>query len=195
MEISPAVVKELREKTGVGMMECKKALAECAGDMVQAEEYLRKKGMAGASKRAARVAKQGAVASYIHMGGKVGVLAEVNCETDFVARNEGFRDFVKDITLHIAASAPLCVSREEVPADVVAKEREIFTAQVTGKPENIVAKIVDGKMDKFFATSCLLEQPFVKDPDKTIKELLSAKIAEIGENIVIRRFTRYVLGE
>jgi len=196
MEINASIVKELREKTGVGMMDCKKAIAEANGDIAKAEEILRKKGMANAGKRAARTTSQGTIASYIHMAGKVGVLVEVNCETDFVAKNENFREFVKDITLHIAAANPLYVKREEVPADMVAKEREIFAAQVPGdKPANIVEKIVDGKIDKFYGTVCLLEQPFIKDPDKTIKDLLNAKIAEIGENMHIRRFTRYVVGE
>ncbi|GAB4174789.1 MAG: translation elongation factor Ts [Terrimicrobiaceae bacterium] len=189
------MVKELREKTSAGMMDCKKALAEADGNIEKAEEILRKKGIASAGKKASRAAKEGTVASYIHLAGKVGVLVEINCETDFVAKNESFRDFVKDITLHIAAAHPLYVSREQVPEKLVLAEREIYAAQVTGKPANIVDKIVDGKVDKFFSTICLLEQAFIKNPDVTIKDLLSSKIAELGENIVIRRFTRYMVGE
>lgn len=194
-EISAALVKELREKTNAGMMDCKKALTEAGGDLAQAEDILRKKGIASAGKKADRAAKDGIVASYIHMQGKVGVLVEINCETDFVAKNEIFRDFVKDVTLHIAASHPLHVNREEVPADLVARERDIAAAQVQGKPANIVEKIVDGKIDKFYSTICLMEQAFIKNPEITIKDLVASKIAELGENIVIRRFTRYTLGE
>ena len=195
MEINPQIVKQLREKTNAGMMDCKRALAEAGGDLDKAETILRSKGIAGASKKSSRATKEGIVASYIHLQGKVGVLVEVNCETDFVAKNEGFRAFVKDITLHIAAAQPIYVSREEVPTETVESEKAIFAAQVKGKPENVIAKIVEGKLDKYFSTVCLLEQGFIKDPDKTIKELVAAKIAEIGENIVIRRFTRYSVGE
>ncbi|GAT33199.1 elongation factor Ts [Terrimicrobium sacchariphilum] len=194
-DISPALVKELREKTNAGMMDCKKALTETAGDLVKAEEYLRKKGIASAGKKASRVAKEGIVASYIHLQGKVGVLVEINCETDFVAKNEIFREFVKDITLHIAAASPLYVSRDQVPGTLIETERRIYAAQVVGKPENIVEKIVDGKIDKFYGTLCLLEQAFIKNPDLTIKDYVNSKIAELGENIVIRRFTRYMVGE
>lgn len=194
-EISAALVKELREKTNAGMMDCKKALTEAGGDLAQAEDILRKKGIASAGKKADRAAKDGIVASYIHMQGKVGVLVEINCETDFVAKNEIFRDFVKDVTLHIAASHPLHVNREEVPEDLVARERDIAAAQVQGKPANIVEKIVDGKIDKFYSSICLMEQAFIKNPEITIKDLVASKIAELGENIVIRRFTRYTLGE
>lgn len=194
-EISAALVKELREKTNAGMMDCKKALTEAGGDLAKAEDILRKKGIASAGKKADRAAKDGIVASYIHMQGKVGVLVEINCETDFVAKNEIFRDFVKDVTLHIAASHPLYVNRDEVPEDVVARERDIAAAQVQGKPANIVEKIVDGKIDKFFSTICLMEQAFIKNPEVTIKDLVASKIAELGENIIIRRFTRYTLGE
>jgi len=194
-DISPALVKELREKTNAGMMDCKKALTETAGDLVKAEEYLRKKGIASAGKKASRVAKEGIVASYIHLQGKVGVLVEINCETDFVAKNEIFREFVKDITLHIAAASPLYVSRDQVPGALLETERRIYAAQVTGKPENIVEKIVDGKIDKFYGTLCLLEQAFIKNPDLTIKDYVNSKIAELGENIIIRRFTRYMVGE
>lgn len=194
-EITAALVKELREKTNAGMMDCKKALEEAAGHIDKAEEILRKKGIAAAGKKASRTAKEGIVASYIHLQGKVGVLVEINCETDFVAKNEIFRDFVKDITLQIAAANPLYVSREDVPESLIAVEREIYAAQVTGKPANIINKIVDGKMEKFYSSVCLLEQGFIKNPDLTIKDLVSSKIAELGENIVIRRFTRYTVGE
>lgn len=194
-EISASLVKELREKTNAGMMDCKRALSETNGDLAAAEELLRKKGIASAGKKASRVAKEGSIASYIHLQGKVGVLVEINCETDFVAKNEVFREFVKDVTLHIAASNPLYVSRDQVPEKLILSEREIFAAQVVGKPANIVEKIVDGKVDKFFSTICLLEQPFIKNPDLTIKDLLNSKIAELGENMVIRRFTRYMVGE
>jgi elongation factor Ts len=197
---SPAVidanlVKSLREKTNAGFMDCKRALAETGGDLEKAETVLRTKGIASASKKSSRATKEGSVASYIHLQGKVGVLVDVNCETDFVAKNEGFRAFVKDITLHIAAAQPLYVSRDQVPASLVESERAIYAAQVKGKPENVVGKIVEGKLDKFFSTVCLLEQGFIKNPDQTIKELVASKIAEIGENIVIRRFTRYSVGE
>lgn len=194
-DISPALVKELREKTNAGMMDCKKALIETSGDLAKAEEYLRKKGIAKADSKSSRVAKEGVVASYIHLQGKVGVLVEINCETDFVAKNEIFREFVKDITLHIAAAHPLYVSREQVPDQLLQAEREIYAAQVVGKPANIVDKIVDGKIEKFYGTLCLLEQAFIKNPDLTIKDFVNSKIAELGENIVIRRFTRYMVGE
>jgi len=194
-EISAQLVKELREKTNAGMMDCKRALAEAKGDLAAAEDVLRKKGIASAGKKSSRVAKEGAVASYIHLQGKVGVLVEINCETDFVAKNDTFRDFVKDVTLHIAAAHPLYVSREQVPEKLILAEREIYAAQVQGKPANILEKIVDGKVEKFFSTVCLLEQPFIKNPDITIKDLLTSKIAELGENMVIRRFTRYMVGE
>ena len=195
MEINPQLVKQLRDKTNAGMMDCKRALAESSGDLGKAEAILRTKGIASASKKASRATREGIVASYIHLQGKVGVLVEVNCETDFVAKNENFREFVKDITLHIAAAHPLYVSREEVPAEMIDAEKAIYESQVKGKPANVVNKIVDGKLDKFYSTVCLLEQGFIKNPDQTIKELLSAKIAELGENIVIRRFTRYLVGE
>jgi len=195
MEINPQLVKQLRDKTNAGMMDCKRALAESGADLGKAEAILRTKGIASASKKASRATREGIVASYIHLQGKVGVLVEVNCETDFVAKNENFREFVKDITLHIAAAHPLYVSREEVPANVIDAEKAIYESQVKGKPANVVNKIVDGKLDKFYSTVCLLEQGFIKNPDQTIKELLSAKIAELGENIVIRRFTRYLVGE
>ena len=195
MQINPKTVKELRDRTNAGMMDCKRALTEANGDLAKAEVILRTKGIASASKKASRVTKEGIVASYIHLQGKVGVLVEVNCETDFVAKNENFRAFVKDITLHIAAAHPLYVSRDDVPGNLIEVEREIYKAQVKGKPEAVMNKIVDGKLDKFYSTVCLLEQGFIKNPDQTIKELVSAKIAELGENIVVRRFTRYLVGE
>lgn len=195
MEIDPKLVKQLREKTNAGMMDCKRALAEAGADLEKAEAILRTKGIASASKKASRAAKEGIVASYIHLQGKVGVLVEVNCETDFVAKNENFRGFVKDITLHIAAAHPLYVSRDQVPEATVESERAIYEAQVKGKPANVTAKIVEGKLDKFYSTVCLLEQGFIKNPDQTIDDLVKAKIAELGENIVIRRFTRYLVGE
>lgn len=195
MEIDPKLVKQLREKTNAGIMDCKRALAESGGDLDKAEAALRTKGIASAGKKASRVTKEGIVASYIHLQGKVGVLVEVNCETDFVAKNENFREFVKDITLHIAAAHPFYVSREEVPAKLVESERAIYEAQVKGKPENVISKIVEGKLDKFYSTVCLVEQGFIKNPDQTVKELVATKIAELGENIVIRRFTRYLVGE
>src|SRR5580765_4220435 len=195
MEINPQVVKQLREKTNAGFMDCKRALAESGGDLKKAETILRTKGIASAGKKASRVTKEGIVASYIHLQGKVGVLVEVNCETDFVAKNEKFREFVKDITLHIAAAHPLYVSREEVPAQLIESERAIYEGQVKGKPANVMEKIVGGKLDKFYSTVCLMEQGFIKNPDQTVKELVATKIAELGENIVIRRFTRYLVGE
>ncbi|HXM26757.1 MAG TPA: translation elongation factor Ts [Chthoniobacterales bacterium] len=194
-EVNPALVKQLREKTNAGMMDCKNALVETDGDLEKAEDLLRKKGIASASKKASRSAKEGIVASYIHLQGKVGVLVEVNCETDFVAKNEVFREFVKDITLHIAAAHPVYVSRDQVPSGIIEREREIYRAQVKGKPANVVEKIVEGKLDKFFGTVCLLDQAFIKNPDQSIRDLVSAKISELGENIVIRRFTRYAVGE
>src|SRR5256712_13926460 len=195
MQIDPKTVKELRDRTNAGMMDCKRALTEANSDLAKAEVILRTKGIASASKKASRVTKEGIVASYIHLQGKVGVLVEVNCETDFVAKNENFRAFVKDITLHIAAAHPLYVSRDEVPSKTIEAERAIYEAQVKGKPANVVGKIVDGKLDKFYGSVCLLEQAFIKNPDVTIGDLVKSKIAELGENIVIRRFTRYLVGE
>jgi elongation factor Ts len=200
-EITGAAVKALREKTGAGMMECKKALTEAGGNEEQAVEILRKRGMASAGKKAGRVAAEGAVGSYIHMGGKVGVLVEVNCETDFVARTEEFQALVKDIAMHIAAAEPRYVTREEVPADLLDKEREITRAQISNdpknanKPEQVVEKIVEGRLNKFYEEAVLVDQPFVKDPAKTINELLTEKIAKTGERISVRRFTRYKMGE
>jgi elongation factor Ts len=194
-DIDPQLVKKLREKTNAGFMDCKRALVKSGGDLEKAEAILRTKGIAGAGKKSSRVTKEGVVASYIHLQGKVGVLVEVNCETDFVARNENFREFVKDITLHIAAVHPLYVSRADVPGNLIEAEREIYKGQVKGKPENVADKIVEGKLDKFYSIVCLLEQGFIKNPDVTIKDLLNAKISELGENIVIRRFVRYLVGE
>jgi elongation factor Ts len=197
MAVSAAMVKELREKTGAGMLDCKKALEEAGGDMNRAVEILREKGLSAAAKKAGRIATEGAVESYIHGGGKIGVLVEVNCETDFVGKNSEFREFVRDIAMHIAASNPQYVTREEVPAEVIEKEKEILRAQALneGKPEKIVEKMVEGRINKFYEENCLMEQAFVKDPDKTIAQLVSEKIASIGENITIRRFARFELGE
>jgi elongation factor Ts len=194
-QITAELVKTLREKTNVGMMECKAALAEADGDLEKAETILRKKGIAKADKKADRQTKEGVIASYIHMAGRVGVLIEVNCETDFVAKNENFREFVKDITLHIAAANPRFLDRDQVCPEFIAKEREIAAEQVKGKPANIVDKIVDGKIEKVYAENCLLEQAFIKNPDITIRDLVKSKIAELGENLVIRRFVRYAVGE
>src|SRR5438874_9444605 len=180
-EIDPKLVKQLREKTNAGFMDCKRALVESGGDLEKAETILRTKGIATAAKKATRATKEGIVASYIHLQGKVGVLVEVNCETDFVARNENFREFVKDITLHIAAAHPLYVSRADVPGNLIEAEREIYKAQSQGKPAHVADKIVEGKIEKFYSTVCLLEQGFIKNPDVTISDLLNSKIAELGE--------------
>lgn len=195
--ITAQLVKELREKTGVGMMDCKKALAESGGDMEKAVEFLRKKGLATAQKRAGRATSEGIVQSYIHMGGKIGVLVEVNCESDFVAKNEDFQGFAKNIAMHIAATNPVGIAPEDVPADVVAKEMEIYRgqAQEMGKPEKMLDKIAEGKMVKFFKDNCLLNQPYVRDPNLTILDLLNETIAKIGENISIRRFARFQIGD
>ncbi len=195
--ISANMVKELRERTGAGMMDCKKALVETNGDFDKAMDYLREKGLAAAAKKASRIAAEGIVEAYIHGNGRIGVLLEVNIETDFAANNEDFRAFVKDVAMQIAASKPTYVSREEVPADVLEKEKEILKAQALneGKPESIVDKMIVGRIEKFYKEICLLEQPFVKDPDKSIKDLLTEKIATIGENINIRRFVRFERGE
>ena len=197
MEISAGLVKELREKTGAGMMDCKKALLETSGDFEKAVEYLRKKGIASAAKKAGRMTKEGAVTSYIHGEGKVGVLLEVNCETDFVARTEQFKQLVKDLAMHIAAANPQWVRPEEVPADVIAKEKEIAVAQMqaSGKPAAVLEKIAEGKIKKFYEDNCLLHQIFVKDQNKTIEQLLKEAIAALGENISVRRFARFVLGD
>jgi len=191
------MVKELREKTGAGMLDCKKALEEANGDMAKAADILREKGLAAAAKKAGRIATEGLVESYIHAGGRIGVLVEVNCETDFVAKNEHFKEFVKDIAMQIAAANPKYVRREDVPAEELEKEREILKAQALneGKPAHIVEKMVEGRLGKYYEEVCLMEQAFIKDPDKTISQLLNEKIAQIGENISIRRFVRYELGE
>jgi elongation factor Ts len=196
-EITAKLVQELREKTGAGMMDCKRALTESEGDLGRAEEALRKKGLSAAARKASRAATEGAVASYIHMGGKIGVLVEVNCETDFVARTEPFQLLVKDLAMQIAAAAPLYVRREEVPAAAVEKEREIARAQAREqrKPDAIVEKIATGKVEKYYGEVVLLEQPFVRDDKKKVEEVLTEAIARIGENIQVRRFARYVLGE
>jgi elongation factor Ts len=196
-EISANAVKELREKTGAGMMDCKKALAEAGGDFAKAEEVLRKKGLAAAAKKAGRIASEGAVSSYIHMGGKIGVLVEVNCETDFVARTEGFQSLVKDLAMQIAAAAPQYVRREEVSAAVVEKEMEIARAQAREqkKPDAIIEKIASGKVEKFYKEVVLMEQPFVKDDKKSVQEVVTEAVSKIGENIQVRRFARFVLGE
>ncbi len=192
--ITATAVNDLRSQTGAGLMDCKRALVETNGNVEEAITILRKKGAASAAKRAERTAKEGVVESYIHVGGKVGVLIEVNCETDFVARNDEFKAFVKDLCLHIAAANPICVTREELPAADIAKETEIAAAQVVGKPPAAAQKIIEGKLEKYFSGIVLLDQPFVKDPEKSIKALLTDKIAKTGENIVVRRFVRYQLG-
>lgn len=197
MSISAAQVNELRKATGAGLMDCKKALTETGGDMEKSIDFLRKKGLAAASKKAGRIATEGLVGSYIHAGGKIGVLVEINCETDFVAKNESFQSFVKDIAMHIAATAPQCVRREEVQEAVIEREKEIYRAKAreSGKPDSIIEKIIEGQINKFYADICLIEQSFVKDPDKTVQTYLNETIAAIGENISIRRFARFALGE
>lgn len=194
--ISADMVKELREKTGVGMMECKKALTEAGGDFEKAVAVLRQKGLATASKKAGRSASEGSVGSYIHMD-RIGVLVEINCETDFVARTDDFKGLVKDVAMHVAAANPTYISREEVPQDVIENEKAIYRAQVAGKPEQVVEKIVEGKLEKFFAETCLLDQVFIKDPEQKakVKDLVNEKIAKLGENIVVRRFARFQVGE
>jgi elongation factor Ts len=196
-EITAKMVQDLREKTGAGMMDCKKALTEVGGDFAKAEDFLRKKGLAAAAKKSSRAATEGAVASYIHMGGKIGVLVEVNCETDFVARGEAFQALVKDLSMHIAAAAPICVRREEVPADLIARELEIARGQAREqkKPDAIIEKIATGKIEKYYTDVCLLEQPFVKEDKKKVQDIINEAIAKIGENIQVRRFARFVLGE
>ncbi len=196
-EVTAKMVQELREKTSAGMMDCKKALAETGGDFAKAEELLRKKGLSRAQNKAGRIAAEGAVGSYIHLGGKIGVLVELNCETDFVARTDAFQQLLKDIAMQIAAANPTWVNREEVPAEVIAKEVEIAKEQVRDgkKPEAILEKIAQGKIEKFYEQFCLVDQPFVKDDKKKVSEMLTEAIAKIGENIKVRRFARFVLGE
>jgi elongation factor Ts len=197
MDIDVSSVKDLRQKTGAGIMDCKRALKEAQGNVEKAIELLRRKGLAKAAKRGARRADEGLVGSYIHPGGRIGVLVEVNCETDFVARTQEFKDFVKDISMHIAASDPQYLAREDVPEEVIQKEKDILRTQAVeiGKPEKVIDRIVEGKMEKFFSEVCLLEQPYVKDLDLTVGDLLNSLMGKIGERISIRRFTRYQLGE
>lgn len=196
-EISAQSVKDLREKTGAGMMDCKKALAETSGDFEKAIDFLRQKGLAAAAKKSSRSASEGAVGSYIHAGGKIGVLLEINCETDFVAKTDDFQNFMRDVAMHIAAAAPIAVRREEVTAGQVEREREIYKQQAieAGKTPQIAEKMVDGRIDKYYKEVCLLEQPYVKNPDISIEQYLKDRVAKIGENIVIRRFARFQLGE
>ncbi len=196
-EITAAVVKELREKTGAGMMDCKNALVEAQGDMDKASDILRKKGIARASKKASRVANEGIIESYIHPGSKLGVLLEINCETDFVAKTDDFKIFARDIAMQVAASSPTYVGRENVDQEATDREMVIYReqAQSQGKPENIIEKIATGKLEKYYSEICLLEQPFVKDPDKTVQTLLTELIAKLGENISIRRFSRFKVGD
>lgn len=196
-EITAALVKELRERTGAGMMDCKKALSATDGDLEKAIDFLREKGLAAAAKKAGRVAAEGLVEAYIHGGGRIGVLVEVNCETDFVAKTDAFKELVKDIAMHIAATNPSYLKREEVPTAELEHEQAVLAEQARneGKPEKIIEKMVAGRIEKYYKEVCLMEQPFVKDPDKTISDLITESIAKIGENISIRRFTRYQLGE
>jgi len=195
--ISAAMVKELRDKTGAGIMDCKAALTESDGNIEAAIDFLRKKGIATAKKRAGRAASEGTIQSYIHMGGKIGDMVEVNCETDFVAKNDDFRDLAKNIAMHIAATNPVGITPEDVPEDIIEKEKDIYRAQAleTGKPENILDKIAEGKLQKFFKENCLLQQPYVRDPDTTVEDLLNETIGKIGENITISRFCRFQIGE
>ena len=195
--ISAQQVKELRETTGAGMMDCKKALTETGGDMAKAVDFLREKGLAAAAKKSGRIAAEGLVESYIHGAGRIGVLIEVNCETDFVAKTPEFHGFVRDLAMQVAASNPAYLSRQEVPAAILEHEREVLKAQALneGKPAKIVEKMVDGRVEKFYKDNCLLEQAFIKDPDKSVTDIINAQISKIGENIVVRRFTRYQLGE
>ena len=195
--ISAQQVKELRETTGAGMMDCKKALTETNGDMAKAVDFLREKGLAAAAKKSGRIAAEGLVESYIHGVGRIGVLIEVNCETDFVAKTPEFHGFVRDLAMQVAAANPQYLTRQEVPAEVLEHEREILKAQARneGKPAKIIDKMVEGRVEKFYKDNCLLEQAFIKDPDKTVTEIVNAQIAKIGENIIVRRFTRYQLGE
>ncbi len=197
MNITPELVKTLRDKTQAGIMDCKEALKQAEGDMDKAVEHLRKKGLATAQKRAGRATSQGQIGSYIHAGGKMGVMVEVNCETDFVGRTDQFGEFVHNIAMHIAAANPVCVRREEVPSELVEKEKEIYRAQAkeTGKPDKVIEKIVEGKLEKFFKDSCLVEQAYVKNPDITITDYLNDTVAQTGESITIRRFARFALGE
>lgn len=195
--VTAEMVKKLRDRTGAGMMDCKNALVECSGDEEKAVEILRVKGLAAAKKKAGRAANEGLIASYIHPGDKLGVLVEVNCETDFVARTDDFKEMVKNIAMHIAASDPIAVDKENVPEDILEGEKKIIAEQAkeSGKPENVIGKIVEGRLNKFYEESCLLEQPYVKDPDVSVKEYIDSVIGKLGENIVVRRFIRFKLGE
>jgi elongation factor Ts len=197
MEVNATVVKELREKTGAGIMDCKKALAESGGNLEKAVDYLRQKGVAAAAKKADHVAADGAVGAYVHPGGKIGVLVELNCQTDFVARTTEFQALLKDVAMQIAAANPAYVRREDVPAEEIEKEREIYRAQAreSGKPERVFDKIVEGKLERFYSEVCLLEQPFIKDPDRKVADIINDAISRLRENIQIRRFARYHLGE
>ena len=197
MELNATVVKELRDKTGAGFMDCKKALAETGGDLEKAVDYLRQKGLAAAAKKADRVASDGAVGAYVHPGGKIGVLVEINCQTDFVARTTEFQTLLKDMAMQIAAASPRFVKREEVPGDESAKEQEIYYRQAleSGKPERVIEKIVEGKMERFYSEVCLLEQAFIKDPDRKVSDIINDAITRMGEKIEVRRFARYHLGE
>jgi elongation factor Ts len=197
MEISTESLKDLRQRTGAGVMDCKAALQEAKGDIEAAIDYLRRKGLASAAKKAGRIATEGLVASYIHAGGKMGVLVEINCETDFVARTEDFQAFVKNIAMHVAAANPQYIRREEIPAEAVEREKGIYRTQAldTGKPEKVIDKIVDGKMERFYSEVCLLEQTYIRDSEMTVKEVLDGMIAKFGENMAIRRFARFQLGE
>jgi elongation factor Ts len=194
-DVTAAMVKELRDKSGAGMMDCKKALAASGGDVEKAMDELRKKGLAAAQKKSSRVTKEGSIDSYIHAGGRIGVLVEVGVETDFVARSEPFKEFTHDLAMQVAASNPLWVRREEVPEDVVEREKAIYREQAKGKPDHVVEKMLDGKLNKFFEEVCLMEQPFVKDPDRSIERLRTDLVGVIGENVEVRRFVRFQLGE
>jgi elongation factor Ts len=195
-DISATMVKELREKTGAGIMDCKEALAECQGDMEKAVDFLRKKGLATAAKRAGRATSEGTVQSYIHMGGKIGVMVEVDCETDFVAKTDDFVEFARNLAMHIAAASPVGITSDDVPADIIDRERAIYRDQALemGKPEKMIDKIVEGKLNKFFKDSCLMNQQYVKDPDKTITDYLNEVIAKTGEKITVKRFARFQVG-
>lgn len=197
MEVNAAVVKELREKTGAGMMDCKKALSEAGGNLDKAVDYLRQKGLAAAAKKADRVAADGAVGAYVHPGGKIGVLVEINCETDFVARTSEFQSLLKDLAMQVAAANPRFLRREEVPAEELEREKSIYRQQAleTGKPEKVVDKIVEGKLERFYSEACLLEQAFIKDPDKKVSDIVNEAVVRLRENVQVRRFARYHLGE
>jgi elongation factor Ts len=196
-EISAALVKQLREKSGAGIMDCKSALKECDGDIEKASDFLRKKGLATAAKRAGRAMSEGVIEAYIHMGGKLGVIVEVNCETDFVAKNDDFKEFAKNVAMHIAATGPVGIREEDVPEEVVNREKDVYRGQALelGKPEKMIEKIVEGKLNKFFKENCLMNQAYVRNPDLTIADLINELIAKIGENITIKRFERFQIGE